>query len=315
MKTKKPYYSIIIPIYNNQQFIASLVDDLNKLAQKLSKRGEVIFVIDASPDNSCEILKKLTPSFKFQSKIIVLAKNVGSFLAIKAGLDLCAGTFIAIKSADRQEPIALLQSFFNHLAKGSADIVVGVRQSRQDSISNKTASYIFWNLYRRFIDPSIPSGGVDMFACSAKVVPYLQRMQETHSSLIEYLFWLGFKRIEVPYERLKRESGKGSWSINKKINYTLDSIFAFSNFPILLFFVLGSISLILALSLSLIILIARLKGTISLPGYSASAIISLFFFGLNTIELSIICNYIWRTYENTKQRPQYIIQEKYERRT
>jgi glycosyltransferase involved in cell wall biosynthesis len=270
---------------------------------------EVIFVIDGSPDESLHVLRKNINKCEFKTKIVVLAKNVGSLIAVRAGIDYSSGKFIATKAADLQEPIQLLEKFFFSLLKDEADIILGIRTSRKDPRIDTLASRIFWTFYNKFIDASVPKGGVDIFAINERVKPYISQMTETHSSLFGYLFWLGFRKIEIPYQRKKRQIGKSSWTTSKKISYMLDSLFSFSTLPIVLFFIIGSMSAFSSFVFGMFIFIGRLTGQITVPGYSATALISLFFFGIITVELSIISNYIWRTYENTKHRPQYIIQE------
>jgi glycosyltransferase involved in cell wall biosynthesis len=312
MQTTKIDYSIILPIYNNQAFIPLLIKDLNHLQQKLPSTLEAIFVIDGSPDNSLAQIQQHLFKLTLPARIINLSKNFGSFTAIKAGIDQARGKFIAVKAADRQEPNTLITRFFAILLKDDADVVIAARKTRNDPFFDKLTATLFWRWYKRFINPKIPQGGVDIFAFNQSVAKYLKTISEKRSSLIDYLFWLGFRRKTIYYTRLKRQFGKGGWTLSKKLNFAADTIFSFSDLPIKAFFLLGLTSSLLAIILALIVVIAKFIGSITVPGYTAIAVISLFFFGLNSFGLSILGNYIWRIYENTKARPHYIIQEQYD---
>jgi polyisoprenyl-phosphate glycosyltransferase len=309
MVSIKIKYSLILPIYNNALFIPELITDINDLQSSLTDQLEAIFVIDGSPDDSLIVLKRHLFNLHVPVKIINLSKNFGSFLAIKAGIDHARGQFIAIKAADRQEPMSLVRRFFTALIKDEADIVIGARKSRRDPLNHRLSANFFWFIYRKLVNSQIPAGGVDMFACNQNVIPYIKAMSETHSSLIEYLFWLGFRRKVVYYNRLRRIQGHGGWTLSKKIKLASDSVFSFSDLPIRFFYALGIISSTLAILLALIVIISKLIGSIQVPGYAAIVVISLFFFGLNAIGLSILGSYVWRSYENTKSRPSYIIQD------
>lgn len=312
MLSSKISYSIVIPVYNNAVFIPDLIADLNSIQQKLDQPVEAVFVIDGSPDNSLQILNANLFRLQIPAQIINLSKNFGSFTAIKAGIDQAKGKFIAVKAADRQEPPRLILKFFSVLLKDQADIVIAARKKRQDPFLDNLSASVFWRLYRKYINPRIPAGGVDMFACNHQVAQHIRSMSEKRSSLIEYLLWLGFRQKTITYSRLKRQQGRGGWSLSKKLNFAADTVFSFSDLPIKAFFIFGITSSVIASLTAIVVIVAKLIGTITVPGYTAIALISLFFFGLNSLGLSIIGSYIWRIYENTKSRPSYIIQERYD---
>src|SRR3954454_4398899 len=149
----------------------------------------------------------------------------------------------------------------------------------------------------------MPKGGVDVFGCTARVRDELLTLKEAHSSLIGLIFWLGFRRAGVPYRRRAREFGISAWTLKKKINYMLDSVFAFSDLPVRILSVVGFLGVVAAAALGVTVLSLKLSGVIEIPGYAATIITVIFFGALNTLGLGLIGSYAWRTYENTKQRP------------
>jgi hypothetical protein len=155
--------------------------------------------------------------------------------------------------------------------------------------------------------PEMPLGGVDIFACNRQFRDVLLTLDERNSSLIGQVFWMGFRRQFVPYVRQKRAIGKSGWTMQKKITYMLDSIFAFTDLPIRLLMIVGSIAVITSSLLGLTVIISRIAGIVDVPGYAMTLLVVLFFGSLNVFGLGIVGTYAWRTYENTKIRPLSLI--------
>jgi len=302
-------YSLIIPVYKNEPSVPALLIQCEEINAALQNRLEVVFVVDGSPDRSYEILKSNLVGKKFRSQLIKLSKNFGSFIAVRIGLEAAQGNFFSVMAADLQEPSELPVEIFNILSTSDVDLVVGQRESREDPFFSRIFSSIFWGVLKRFVFPDLPKGGVDIFGCSTDFRNALLKLKETNSSLIGQLFWLGFEKKIVTYKRKKRQHGKSSWSFSKRFNYLLDSLYSFSDIPIRVLTLAGALGLFLSLSLSLFIICARVFAQgIVIPGYAATASIILFFAGLNSFGLGVIGGYVWRAFENTKGRPNGIIQ-------
>lgn len=308
---EKIKYSIIVPVYNNEKSIPDLLDNLNYLNEILNKQIEILFVNDDSLDSSFLILNENLEKFSFPAKIINHSKNFGSFSAIRTGLEIACGKYLAIMSADCQEPNSLIISFFNILEKQECDIVIGKRKKRRDSLFNKIAANCFWWLYRKFIFKDMPEGGVDIFGCNKIVKDQLLQLKESRSSLVALLFWIGFKRKYIEYERQQSTQKKSGWSFFKKLNYAFDSFFSFSNFPISLLVLIGFAGITISIIFGLSILLKYYYGTIIVPGYSALILTILFFGGLNILAVGLVGVYVWRIYENSKNRPLGIISKIY----
>lgn len=296
-------FSIIIPIYRNAENIASLRRELDFLAGKFSPNLELIFVNDGTPDSSVQLIRTLFSDFSGRVRLIHHSRNFGAFNAIRTGLASSSGKYIAVLAADLQEPITLIEDFFLALSKKNVDIVVGTRQSRGDSPLTKFLSGMYWSIYRKLVNKEIPKGGVDVFAITHRFRDQLLLLGESRSSLIAQLFWLGFRRIEIPYERKKRESGTSSWTVAKKIDYMLDSIFAFTDLPIRIILLSGVLGIGLSFVLGTLVLYGRVSGTIESPGFATTLITILFFGSLNLLGLGLVGNYAWRSFENSKVRP------------
>ena len=301
-------YSLVIPVYGNEASIPELLDAIRSLAARLDRSFEAVFVVDGSPDGSYAVLRDALPAQPFASQLLLHARNFGSFAAIRSGLATAHGDSLAVMAADLQEPIELVERFFAVLSRDEADVVVGTREGRADPWLTRTMSALFWWSYRTLVQPEIPPGGVDVFGCTRAFRDELLALGEANTSLVGQIYWLGHRRVAIPYKRLPRRHGSSAWSLSRKLKYLMDSLFAFSDLPIRLLIAAGGLGLVLAVGLALVVGIARLAGFVDVPGYAMTMITLLFFGGLNAFGLGIVGAYTWRAYENTKRRPLSIVQ-------
>jgi polyisoprenyl-phosphate glycosyltransferase len=299
-------HSLIIPVYRNEENIPDLLEALGELNRSLES-FEVVFVVDGSPDRSADLLATLLPKVSFHWQVVELSRNFGSFAAIRQGLALGRGTWLAVMAADLQEPPELILRFFNELHAGHFDIIVGVRASRADPIVSKTLSKVYWLLYQRLIMREIPAGGVDVFACNRSFRDALLSLEERNSFLIGQLFWLGFRRAEISYNRRARVAGKSAWKFRRRLRYMLDSVFAFSDLPITVLLWLGAIGVSTSFLLGGVMIAGWLVGLIDVRGYVPIMLTIMFFGSLMMLGQGILGCYLWRVSENSKKRPLSVV--------
>ncbi len=161
-------YSLVIPVYRNEESIPDLLTALAGIDRALGGGLEVVFVVDGSPDRSLARLVELLPRAGFTAKILEMSRNFGAFAAIRAGLTEASGPYFAVMAADLQEPPELAVEFFRRLEQDTCDVVCGVRTARDDPWRSRLASNLFWAVYRRLVQPEMPPGGVDVFGCNAR---------------------------------------------------------------------------------------------------------------------------------------------------
>lgn len=309
-KETKISKSLIIPVYYNEQNLPDLLSAMETLADQQGPQFEVVFVIDGSPDNSYAYLAKALPDLPYPSQLITHSRNFGVFTAVRTGMEYALGKNIAVMAADLQEPLSLINDFFQELESDKADVIFGIRMGRKDPPLTTFLSNTYWRLYRKFIEPDIPNGGVDTFACNSAVKEAVLAIQEPNSSLISQLFWVGFRRSFIPYTRLKRQIGTSAWSIKKRMRYMLDSIFSYSDLPIIMVLWIGVLGCITTFTIGIISLLGKLFGWISVPGYTTLILIILFVGSLLLLSQGIIGCYLWRAFENTKKRPLSLVNNK-----
>jgi glycosyltransferase involved in cell wall biosynthesis len=299
--------SLVVPVYKNSGNISPLIEAVEKLNQGLGGQLEAVFVVDGSPDDSYQRLATTLPGASFRSQLLLLSRNFGSFSAIRAGLQAGEGEHFAVMAADLQEPPELILEFASKLTAGEADVVIGRRVARSDPFFSRLASNIFWATYRRLVMPQVPPGGVDVFGCTREVRDHILALTEQNSSLVGLLFWVGYRRAEVAYARQARTIGKSAWTLSKKIRYLSDNIYSFTDLPIRVLGVVGGLGLVLSILFGTMVFVLRLAGLITVPGYAATVLLVAFFGTLNCLGLAIIGGYLWRTFENTKNRPGFIV--------
>jgi glycosyltransferase involved in cell wall biosynthesis len=304
--------SLIIPVYKNQESIPHLLKALDELYATLNDTFEVIFVIDGSPDHSYEILLNTLPTHSFRSQVILLSRNFGSFAAVRAGLTAGHGKYFAVIAADLQEPMSLVIEMVCALREENTDVVLAVRQTRADPFLTRVLANVFWYFYKRYIIPEMPKGGVGTVACNRNFRDQLLKLEESHSSLIAQVFWLGHRRKFISYTRHERKHGRSAWTWHKKINYLMDSVFSVTDLPIRLLIHVGGNTALLAGIIGVVVVVSKWLGLIMIPGYAAIILAVIFLGAVNLFGLGIVGSYAWRAYENTKARPLHIILRKHQ---
>lgn len=299
-------FSLVVPVYRNETSIPDLVASLEDLSRRMDGELEAVLVVDGSPDRSLELLRQALASAGFRAQLLALSRNFGAFAAVTAGLSHAGGDLFGVMAADLQEPPELILDFRRLLLSGEYDVVVGIRTARADAWSQRLASGIFWRAYRWFVQREIPPGGVDVFACTRELRDHLLSLRESNSTLVGLLFWLGFRRGEVRYERRARGHGRSAWSFARRLRYLLDSAFAFTDLPLRVLSIAGFTGVVFSIVLASVVFVADLAGR-EVPGYASTILTVMFFGALNSLGLGIIGEYLWRTFENTKGRPTYIV--------
>jgi len=299
--------SLVIPVYKNEANLPRLQRELEQFAGRFGRDLEVVFVVDGSPDGSLRWLQQRLPAWHLRSQLVELSRNFGSFAAIAAGLRQARGDYMAVVTADLQEPLDLALEFHRRMAAGEADVVFGYRTGRADAAASSFVSDTFWRLYRRFVVRDMPRGGIDVFGCTRTVRDQLAGLQEVNTNLIALLLWLGFRRAFVGYERQPRLEGRSAWTLGRKIRYALDSVFAFTDLPIRALLLLGVLGTVFAVVAGVTVFIGWLTGHVPVLGYTPLMLVITFFGGLTALGLGITGQYLWLTLQNSRGRPNFIV--------
>lgn len=297
--------SVIIPVYYNELNLKPLYEDIKaKFIDVIDYEYEIVMVDDGSKDNSWQVMCELAKKDE-NIKIVRLSRNFGSHAAVLCGIAHATGDCALVKAADLQEPTELMLDMYKSWEQGNK-VVLAIREQRED---NSTFSDLYYWIVRKFAIPNMPEKGFDIYLIDRKVMEVLKLLDENNSALTCQILWSGFKTSEVKYTRKTREIGKSRWTLKKKIRLVTDTLFSFSNVPIVIISGTGVVSCIGALIWAIIVLIGNLAGNIKVAGYTTMFIFQLFSFGVIMLTLGIIGNYIWRIFDASRNRPVYIVDE------
>lgn len=299
--------SIIVPVYNSESFLNLLIEAIDIEKNNNNWDLELILIDDGSKDASFLKITELAVSYPY-IKGIKLSRNFGHQIAVKTGLTYCSGDYIAIIDDDLQDPPSLLPRFFSYLDSGY-DVAYGVRQKRKESVLKKISYSAFYKLLKKISNTEIQLDSGDFCVMKKKVVDNMLKLQEKNPFLRGIRAWLGFKQIGVEYERQARVQGESGYTLKKLLRIAKDGIFSFSNVPIRLITILGSVGLFFAVVYSAYIIYEYYVNMIPVKGYPSLIIIISFFSSLILICLGIIGEYIVRIYDEVRNRPFTVIEE------
>lgn len=300
--------SLVIPIYYNEDNLRPLYTDLKeKFIEKIDYDYELVMVNDGSKDKSYEVMQELATQDS-NIKIISLSRNFGSHAAILCGLSHCTGDCAIVKAADLQEPTELVLEMVESWRKGN-NVVLAVRDGRDESKRQTFfANFYYWIVQKTSL-PEMPNQGFDVYLVDRKVITVLENLDEKNSALTGQILWSGFKTERVYYTRLAREIGTSKWTLKKKIRLVADTLFSFSTLPIKAVTLIGTFSFIGALIWAVLVFIFKLAGLIEVSGWTTLFIFNLFSFGVIMLTLGILGEYLWRTFDASRNRPPYIIED------
>jgi dolichol-phosphate mannosyltransferase len=305
-------FSIIIPVFYNELNLPETVPELLKLQVSLQDyRLELIFVDDGSGDRSLPILREFQEKFPDHIKIIKLTRNFGSMAAIQAGLSITKGDCVGVISADLQDPPELFIEMFRHWEKGNK-VVCAVRNERQESRLTKFFSKNYYALVRKFAIHNYPQGGFDFLLADRQVIDDIKKINEKNTNIMALIFWLGYEPVLLPYVRKAREKGSSRWTLSKKIKLFIDTFVAFSYFPIRLLSLIGFLVAGGAFIYGVVIFLSWLFVGIEVLGWVPIMIVLTITAGIQMTMLGILGEYLWRTLDETRERPSFVIDAIYD---
>lgn len=300
--------SIVIPVYFNEGNLYALYDDLKeKFINKIDYDYEIVMVNDGSKDKSYAIMQELAKK-DANIKIISLSRNFGSHAACLCGLANCSGDCAVIKAADLQEPTELIFEMVESWKNGN-NVVLACRKERQESKMQVGFANLYYWLVRKTSLPSMPKNGFDIYLIDRKVINVLNSLDEKNSAITGQILWSGFRTGIVYYTRMAREVGTSKWTLKKKIRLVSDTLFSFSTLPIRALEIVGFISFVVGMIWAVFVFIQKLRGMIPVSGFTTLLIFNLLSFGIIMLSLGIIGEYLWRTFDASRKRPPYIIED------
>ena len=303
--------SVIVPMYYEEEVAEECYKRLKKVLEGLSKKYEyeIVFINDGSKDKTLNILENIAKENK-NVKIISFSRNFGHQCAVTAGLKYITGDAIVIIDADLQDPPELIPEMVKLWEDGN-DVIYGKRKSRAGESKFKllTAS-MFYKTLNALSDVEIPKDTGDFRLVDRKVVEVINSLPE-HNKFLRGLFsWVGFKQTPFEYERKERVAGKTKYPLGKMLKLAQDGIFSFSTKPLRIVGTMGIVSILISILILVYSILSYFFNWNDLTaGWTSMMVTMTFLGGMILISLWMIGEYVGRIYDETKRRPEYIIEK------
>ena len=302
--------SIVIPMYNEHEIANMCYKRINEVIKQLNNyEYEIIFINDGSKDNTQLILEEIAKEDK-NVKILSFSRNFGHQAAVTAGIKYVTGDAIVIMDADLQDPPELIPDMLKLWEDGN-EVIYGKRKARKgESLFKLMTAKMFYNTLNALSDVDIPKDTGDFRLVDRKVVDTINNLPE-HNKFLRGLFsWVGFKQEAFEYERQERFAGKTKYPLKKMIKLASDGIISFSTKPLKIVGGLGIITILISLIILIYSLISYFTGHSAQAGWTSLIVTVTLLSGVQLLSLWIISEYIARIYDETKRRPEYIIDKK-----
>ena len=303
--------SVVIPMYYEEEVARECYQRTKKVLEELQDYDyEMIFVNDGSKDKTLEILEN-TAKEDNKVKVISFARNFGHQVAVTAGLRYVTGDCILIIDSDMQDPPELLPEMIKLWEDGN-EVIYGKRKIRDgESVFKLFTAKMFYKVLNGLSDVEIPKDTGDFRLVDRKVVDVINSMPE-HNKFLRGLFsWVGFKQKAFEYERQERFAGKTKYPLKKMLKLAGDGIISFSTKPLKIIGGLGIISIIISFLILIYAILSYIFSWGNLTaGWTSLMVAITFFAGIQLTSIWMMSEYIARIYDDTKKRPEYIIDKK-----
>ena len=307
----KKKISLVVPMYYEEKVVQECYKRLTEVLSKIEKYDyEIIFINDGSKDKTLELLEEIAKK-DFNVKILSFTRNFGHQAAVTAGLKYVSGDAIVIMDADLQDPPELIPDMLKYWEQGN-QVIYGKRKSRKgESTFKLLTAKMFYKTLNALSDVEIPKDTGDFRLVDREVVDVINQLPE-HNKFLRGLFsWVGFKQIAYEYERKERFAGKTKYPLKKMLKLASDGIISFSTKPLKILGGLGLISIFISFAIMIYAIISYIFKLNELSaGWTSLMITITFFAGVQLLSIWIISEYVARIYDESKQRPQYIIEKK-----
>jgi glycosyltransferase involved in cell wall biosynthesis len=301
------HLSVVIPVYKAENTLHELYTRLKAALESINKNFEIILIEDCGGDRSWEMINELA---RLDSRVkgIKFSRNFGQHYGITAGLDYCMGDWVIVMDCDLQDQPEEIPRLYQKAIEGY-DVVLANRGKRKDPFFKRCFSWTFYKIFSYFLDLDYDGQAGNFRIISKKVVLSFRQMRENLRFFGGLITWMGFKTASIEVTHASRADGKSTYTFKKLWKLASDVIIAYSDKPLRLAVRLGFIMSFLACIYGIYLIVRSMLYHSTVPGWT-SLIVSIYFIGGIIIAiLGIIGIYLGKTFDETKKRPLYIIEE------
>lgn len=301
--------SVVTPAFNEAENLPELYARLHAVLDPLGLEWEWLVVDDHSTDGTWGLLRNLADG-DHRVRSVRFSRNFGSHMAVACALQHVEGQAAVLIAADLQDPPEALPLLIEQWRAGN-DVVWAVRQEREGaSFSTRLFASMYYGLMRRFALPNMPSQGADFLLMDRKVVDAYNGIPEKNSSLLAMVLWMGFQQTSIEYVKRARRAGHSKWTLAKKLKLLVDSIVSFSYVPIRAMSYIGLTMAAVGFAYAAVVAAGRVFGWIVAgTGFAALMTVLLVGQGLILTVLGVLGEYLWRTFDEARGRPRYIVED------
>ena len=303
----RPVFSVVIPMYNEAEIVGEMHRRLVVVMTELGAPWEAIYINDGSRDASLQIVEMLRHADSHIA-VVNLSRNFGKEIATTAGLDHARGDAVIVIDADLQDPPEVIPRLVAAWRAGFDTVYAKRRLRDGDGWVKKATAAAFYRVMRNLGEVPLPENVGDFRLMSRRVVDAVQQMREQHRFMKGLFAWVGFPSTAVLYDRAPRAAGRTKWSLWKLWNLAIEGITGFSVGPLKLATYLGLAVALFAVVFGAQLILRTLIFGNPVAGYPSLMAVVLFLGGVQLVTLGIIGEYLGRVFNETKQRPLYLVE-------
>ncbi len=308
--TNPALLSIVTPAFNEADNLPRLHERIAAVDWRLLGLDFELLIVDDHSTDATEAVIEALIARDPRVKTIRFSRNFGSHAALTAGLEHATGAAAVVLAADLQDPPETIPALVAEWRKGAAT-VWAVRGEREgESLQTRLTARIFYSLIGRMTRMSMPPQGVDFFLLDRAVIEALRLAPERNTSLIAQIQWLGFTQASLTYTKQARAAGRSKWTLAKRIKLSLDWVVGFSYFPIRFMSAVGMLFAFLGFFYAFFLIVRRFVFVIPVEGWTSLISVVLITSGVQLMMLGVLGEYLWRSFEASRQRPRYIIERR-----
>lgn len=307
--TKKKLISILIPAYNEQDTLGHLCERLIQLANDMPDFNfEFLFVDDGSRDQTLALIKKFAHNDQ-RVAYLSFSRNFGKEIAMIAGLDHVHGDATVIIDADLQDPPELIPQMVTFWQEGYDDVYARRKSRSGESWLKKATSSLFYRILQKSTRIPIQRDTGDFRLLDRRCTEALKQMRENQRYTKGMFSWIGFNKKEIIYNRSPRLAGKTKWNYWRLVDLAIEGIVSFTTLPLRWSTILGLVVSLFAFVYVVILVVRTLLFGSDIAGYPSIMAAVLFLGGVQLLSIGIIGEYVGRIFNETKNRPLYLVQE------
>lgn len=301
-------YSLIIPIFNEEEVLPKLLARIVALMDRLDGPVEAIFVDDGSRDASVSVLSEAMarePRFK----LIQLSRNFGHQIAITAGMEMASGDAVVVMDADLQDPPEVVLDLVAKWKEGY-EIVYARRIKREgETLFKRLTASLFYRVLESMTSVQIPRDVGDFRLIGRKALETFKRMPERDRFVRGMFSWMGFEQTAVDFERPTREFGETKYPLSKMMRLATHAIVSFSEKPLRLALWSGLLVSALALAYGCYAVVSWAFDAGVVSGWTSTVVVISFLCGFNLLMTGVVGLYVGGIYAEVKHRPLYVVDQ------